>query len=43
MMNRAVGLGQQPGAKESISYLKNMEANGYTTPSPQVSRIEVSR
>lgn len=44
-MNRAVGLGQQPGAKESISYLKNMEANGYTAPPPPppLSRIEVSQ
>ncbi|CAH1104934.1 unnamed protein product [Psylliodes chrysocephalus] len=33
MMNRAVNIGQQPGAKESISYLKNIEENGIT-PSP---------
>ncbi|XP_050294464.1 septin-interacting protein 1 [Anthonomus grandis grandis] len=32
MMNRAVGLIQQPGAKESISYLSNNELN--TTPLP---------
>ncbi|CAH1160144.1 unnamed protein product [Phaedon cochleariae] len=34
MMNRAVNIGQQPGAKESISYLKNMEENGVPTPAP---------
>ncbi|VEN36157.1 unnamed protein product [Callosobruchus maculatus] len=34
MMNRAVSLGQQPGAKESISYLKTMEENGPIPPPP---------
>ncbi|CAG9854049.1 unnamed protein product [Phyllotreta striolata] len=41
MMNRAVNIGQQPGAKESISYLKNMEENGVTsnTAKPRVETI----
>ncbi|KAJ8922726.1 hypothetical protein NQ315_007761 [Exocentrus adspersus] len=40
MMNRAVNIAQQPGAKESISYLKNMEANGLTAPPPATPRVE---
>lgn len=40
MMNRAVNIAQQPGAKESISYLKNIEANGLTAPPPPP-RVEV--
>ncbi|CAH1965308.1 unnamed protein product [Acanthoscelides obtectus] len=40
MMNRAVGLGQQPGAKESISYLKTMEENGSLPPPPPPPRVE---
>lgn len=40
MMNRAVKIGGQPGAKESISYLKNLESN--TAPPPQApTRVEV--
>lgn len=34
MMNRAVNIGQQPGAKESISYLTNIETNAQPPPPP---------
>uniref|UniRef100_V5IAZ3 Tuftelin-interacting protein n=1 Tax=Anoplophora glabripennis TaxID=217634 RepID=V5IAZ3_ANOGL len=40
MMNRAVNIASQPGAKESISYLKNIEANGLTAPPPPPPRVE---
>ncbi|KAG5890818.1 hypothetical protein JTB14_008259 [Gonioctena quinquepunctata] len=40
MMHRAVNIGQQPGAKESISYLRNMEANGLPTPPTSQPRNE---
>lgn len=40
MMNRAVNIGQQPGAKESISYLTNIETNAPPPPPPP--RVEVS-
>lgn len=42
MMNRAVNIGQQPGAKESISYLKNIEENGITPSPASQPRVEVS-
>lgn len=38
-MNRAVSSGQQPGAKEFVSYLTNMETNAPPPPPPP--RIEV--
>ncbi|RZB66647.1 sip1/TFIP11 interacting protein [Asbolus verrucosus] len=34
IMNRAVNIGQQPGAKESISYLTSMENNAPPPPPP---------
>lgn len=40
MMNRAVNSGQQPGAKETVSYLTTMETN--RPPPPPPPRIEVS-
>ncbi|CAG9826035.1 unnamed protein product [Diabrotica balteata] len=40
MMNRAVNIGQQPGAKESISYLKNMEESGVMPPAAPPPRVE---
>ena len=40
IMNRAVCGGQQPGAKENVSYLTNIEANNLPTQSKQ-SRQEV--
>ena len=39
IMGRAVNMGQQPGAKESISYLNSMEHN--TPPPPPPPQIEV--
>jgi hypothetical protein len=39
IMNRAVNIGQQPGAKESISYLSSMENN--LPPPPPPPRVEV--
>lgn len=40
IMNRAVNIGAQPGAKESISYLSSMENNG-PPPPPPPSQVEV--
>lgn len=39
MMNRAVSNGQQPGARESVSYLTNVETNAPPPPPPP--RVEV--
>lgn len=39
MMNRAVSSGQQPGAKESVSYLTTIETNAPPPPPPP--RVEV--
>lgn len=39
MMNRAVSTGQQPGAKESVSYLTTIETNA--PPAPPPPRVEV--
>lgn len=40
MMNRAVTIGQQPGAKESVTYLTSLETNHPPPPPPP--RIEVN-
>lgn len=40
MMNRAVNLDQQPGAKESISYLTTIETN--VPPPPPPPKVDVS-
>lgn len=39
-MNRAVNIGQQPGAKESISYLSSLEND--IPPPPPPPKMEVS-
>lgn len=39
MMNRAVTTGQQPGAREFVSYLTNIENN--TPPPAPAPRVEV--